>query len=100
MDVALVVHISLMHPHDVATDPAGFGIPAHVIAGFKCLGHDELPRRVPLSRLIQIAFQTIESTRCYSGCSGEEWLARRNCREPPCLRPPCPAARRSLCFVP
>jgi hypothetical protein len=40
MDVAFVVHVSCVHPHDVTADPTGFGIPAHVIPNLVCLGHD------------------------------------------------------------
>jgi hypothetical protein len=31
MDIAFVVHVSCVHPHNETTDPTGFGIPTHVI---------------------------------------------------------------------
>lgn len=39
MRISLVGHVFLMHPHDPAADPAGFGIPADVIADFEELCH-------------------------------------------------------------
>ena len=40
MDVAFVVHVLRMHPHDMSADPASFGIPGYVIADLECLGHE------------------------------------------------------------
>jgi hypothetical protein len=37
--IALVIHILGMHFHYRAADPAGFRVPAHVIANFECLVH-------------------------------------------------------------
>ena len=39
VDIAFVVHVARMHPHDMAADPAGFGIPTYVIADFEDLCH-------------------------------------------------------------
>jgi hypothetical protein len=39
MDVAFVVHVARMDPHDTAADPASFGIPTYVIADFEFLCH-------------------------------------------------------------
>ena len=41
MDIAFIVHVLCVHPHDTAAHPAGFGIPAHVIADLECLCHGE-----------------------------------------------------------
>lgn len=40
MDVALVVHVPCMHPHDMAADPTSLGIPGYMIADLECLGHE------------------------------------------------------------
>ena len=39
MNVALVGHIFLVYPHDTATHPAGFRIPADVISDLECPDH-------------------------------------------------------------
>ncbi len=40
MDVAFVVQVRRMHPHDMATDPASFGVPGYMITDFECLRHE------------------------------------------------------------
>lgn len=40
MDIAFVVHVARMHPHDMTTDAAGFGIPTYVIADSEFLSHN------------------------------------------------------------
>lgn len=40
MDITFVVHAARMHPYDVATDLASFGIPAYMIADLECLSHN------------------------------------------------------------
>ena len=42
MDVTFVVHVTRMHLHDTAADPAGLGIPGDVIADFECLRHNPM----------------------------------------------------------
>ena len=42
MDVAFVVHVCRVHPHDMAADPASFGIPGYMIADFECLRHEPI----------------------------------------------------------
>lgn len=39
VDVAFVIHVFGMHPHDPTGDPARFGIPAHVIAELETSCH-------------------------------------------------------------
>ena len=39
VNVAFVVHVFSMHPHDTTVDPACFGIPAHVIAELETSCH-------------------------------------------------------------
>jgi hypothetical protein len=43
MDIALVVHIHRVDPHDETTNPTSFGIPTHVIADPECPGHNLSP---------------------------------------------------------
>ena len=40
VDVAFVIHVFGMHPHDPTGDPARFGIPAHVIAELETSCHN------------------------------------------------------------
>lgn len=40
MGVTLVVHIPRMHPNDMASDPASFGIPGYVISTLESLCHE------------------------------------------------------------
>ena len=48
VDVALVVHVFLMHADDMASDAAGFRIPADVIATLERLTHaHRLKRAAP-----------------------------------------------------
>lgn len=44
MRMTFAAHGARRHPHDMAADPVSFGIPAHVIAGFASLCHDN-PRQ-------------------------------------------------------
>ena len=37
MDIAFVVQVARVHPHDTAAYSASFGIPSYVIADFECL---------------------------------------------------------------
>jgi hypothetical protein len=43
VDIAFEVNIPGVHAHDMTTDPAGFGIPTHVITGLEYLRHAESP---------------------------------------------------------
>jgi hypothetical protein len=43
MDVAFVVHVFGVHPHDFPPHPASFRIPTYMIANFEILGHGERP---------------------------------------------------------
>jgi hypothetical protein len=43
MDVAFVVYVTRVHPHNETTDPTGLGIPADVIADLECLSHGMSP---------------------------------------------------------
>ncbi len=61
MDIAFVVHIPRVHAHDTAADPAGFGIPTHVIANFEYLRHDESPKTYE-ARLACIVGRTTTSS--------------------------------------
>ena len=40
VDVAFIVHVFGVHPHDVTGDPADLGIPTHVIADLERFCHD------------------------------------------------------------
>jgi hypothetical protein len=51
MDVAFVIHVFGMHPHDPASDPARFGIPAHVVADLQTSCHRAAQE--PLAKTIQ-----------------------------------------------
>jgi hypothetical protein len=43
MDVAFVVHVFDVHPHDFPPHPASFRVPTYMIADFKPLGHGNRP---------------------------------------------------------
>jgi hypothetical protein len=40
VDVAFVIHVLGVYPHDVTGDPADLGIPTHVIADLERFCHD------------------------------------------------------------
>ena len=40
VDVAFIVHVFGVHPHDVTGDPADLGIPTHVIADLERVCHN------------------------------------------------------------
>ena len=51
MDIAFVVHVFGVHADDLAAHPAGFRIPADVIADLECSGHaDAAPESAVHSR--------------------------------------------------
>lgn len=65
MDITLIVNVARMHPDDMATDPARFGVPGHVITDFECLCHGKKwlwwkQRESNTS----IAFRLLEIMRC------------------------------------
>jgi len=45
MDVTFIIHVLCVHPHNTAAYPAGFGVPADVIADLECLGHGACRKR-------------------------------------------------------
>jgi hypothetical protein len=44
MDIAFVVHVFDVDPHDFPSHPTSFRVPTYVIANFELLGHGELGR--------------------------------------------------------
>ncbi len=91
MDVTLVVQVFGVHSYDATADPAGFGIPTHVIADFEYLSHNEPLGRVhfnhstaedasptSLNSAHPCTWAGVWSERVHLDGNGN-WIARREC---------------------
>jgi hypothetical protein len=65
VDVAFVVYVLGVHPHDTSADPARFGIPTHVIADLEYLGHDEISPETRFYAWIRCWSQRYEFRRAF-----------------------------------